>query len=159
MAWVSAIGGARWGVVVGGAGGYVTGSPDLIELLLPRSRPGLFSNALPATVACSAGKAIDLLMQEESHINRLRHNISALRVGLTDLGFELGDSPTAILPIHIGDEAEAIRASERLLEMGVWVVAFGFPVVPKGKARLRVQVSAALEPEHIERVLDAFSKL
>jgi glycine C-acetyltransferase len=143
----------------GAAGGYVTGSPDLIELLVQRSRPGLFSNALPATVACSAGKAIEILRRDDSRMVRLRNNIAALREGLTGLGFTLGDSPTAILPIHIGDEAEAIRASERLLENGVWVVAFGFPVVPKGKARLRVQVSAALEPEHIEQVLAAFAKL
>jgi glycine C-acetyltransferase len=69
------------------------------------------------------------------------------------------DSPSAIIPIMIGDEAEAIRKSERLLELGVWVVAFGFPVVPRGEARLRVQVSAALEDGHLDKVLDAFSKL
>jgi len=143
----------------GGAGGYVAGSRNLIELLIQRSRPSLFSNALPPTVACSARKAIQVMRRDTTLIDRLRSNIAAIRTGLADLGFECQESPTAIIPIHIGDEADAIRKSERLLELGVWVVAFGFPVVPKGKARLRVQVSAALTDEHIEKILAAFAKL
>ncbi len=143
----------------GAAGGYVAGSRDLIDLLVQHSRPSLFSNALPPTVACSARKAIQLLQRDTVLMDRLRNNIERIRTGLTDRGFECQDSPTAIIPIMIGDEAEAIRKSERLLELGVWVVAFGFPVVPKGKARLRVQVSAALTDEHIEKVLDAFGSL
>ena len=143
----------------GGAGGYVAGRQDVIDLLIQRSRPSLFSNALPPTVACSADKALELLMRDDELIGRLRANIRALRDGLGRLGFACTDSPSAIIPIHIGDEAEAIRASERLLELGVWVVAFGYPVVPKGTARLRIQASAALAPEHIQQALDAFSKL
>jgi len=143
----------------GAAGGYVAGTRDLIDLLIQRSRPALFSNALPPMVACGADRAIQLLQNDDHLMRRLRGNLQTLRDGLAGLGFECTKSPSAILPIHIGDEAEAIRASERLLELGVWVVAFGYPVVPKGKARLRVQVSAALEPPHLEKVLDAFSKL
>ena len=143
----------------GAAGGYVAGTRDLADLLIQRSRPSLFSNALPATVACSARKAVEIVVRDTTQIDRLRSNIRRIRDGLGSLGFECGDSPTAIVPIHVGDEAEAIRQSERLLELGVWVVAFGYPVVPKGKARLRVQVSAVLEDEHIERVLDAFGRL
>lgn len=143
----------------GAAGGYVAGSRDLIDLLIQHSRPSLFSNALPPTVACSARTAIQLLQRDTVLMDRLRNNIERIRTGLADRGFECQDSPTAIIPIMIGDEAEAIRKSERLLEQGVWVVAFGFPVVPRGKARLRVQVSAALSDEHIEKVLDAFGSL
>ena len=143
----------------GAAGGYVAGKQHLIDLLVQHSRPSLFSNALPPTVACSAKKAIEIVQRDTSRVDKLRGNIKLIREGLARLGFDCKDSPTAIVPIMIGDEAEAIKKSERLLQLGVWVVAFGFPVVPKGKARLRVQVSAALEKEHIERVLDAFSKL
>ncbi|MBL7077800.1 MAG: glycine C-acetyltransferase [Kiritimatiellae bacterium] len=143
----------------GAAGGYVAGSRDLVDLLVQRSRPSLFSNALPPTVAYSARQAIQLLQRDTVLMDRLRANIARIRTGLADLGFECQDSPTAIIPIMIGDEAEAIRKSERLLELGVWVVAFGYPVVPKGKARLRVQVSAALTDEHVDRVLEAFGTL
>lgn len=128
-------------------------------MLVQRSRPSLFSNALPATVACSAKAAIDTLNNDHAIISRLRANVSSIRAGLKNLGFECPDSPTAIVPIMIGDTAEAIAQSQRLFELGVWVVGFGFPVVPEGEARLRVQVSAALENEHIERVLDAFARL
>jgi glycine C-acetyltransferase len=143
----------------GAAGGYVAARREVTDLLSQRSRPALFSNALPAPVACGAQRAIEILQRDTQLVDRLRANIRRVRTGLLDLGFACQDSPTAILPIHIGDEAEAIRKSERLLELGVWVVAFGFPVVPRGKARLRVQVSAALEDEHMDRVLDAFGKL
>ncbi len=143
----------------GAAGGYIAGSQDLIELLIQKSRTSLFSNALPPVTACSAHKAIELLERDNTLINRLHTNIAKIRQGLAKLGFECQDSPTAIIPIMIGDEAEAIRKSERLLELGIWVVAFGFPVVPKGKARLRVQVSAALTDAHIESILRAFAKL
>ena len=143
----------------GAAGGYVAGSRDLIEHLIQKSRTSLFSNALPPATACSARQAIELLQRDTLLIECLRANISSIRQGLAKHGFECQDSPTAIIPIMIGDEAEAIRKSERLLELGVWVVAFGYPVVPKGKARLRVQVSAALTDEHIEQILNAFAKL
>lgn len=143
----------------GAAGGYVAASQRFIELLVQRSRTSLFSNALPVPVACGASTAIDLIQRDTTLIDRLRSNTERIRSGLTKLGFQVQDSPSAIVPIMIGDEAEAIRKSERLLELGIWCVAFGFPVVPKGEARLRVQVSAALEDEHIERILHAFSNL
>lgn len=143
----------------GAAGGFVAGSQRLIDLLIQRSRPSLFSNALPATVACSANRAIGVLREEPQLVEKLRANVRRVRDGLGKLGFECGESPSAIIPIMIGDTAEAIRKSNRLLELGVWVVAFGYPVVPQGKARLRVQVSAALTADHIEKALDAFAKL
>ena len=143
----------------GAAGGYIAAGKHVIELLEQRARPGLFSNALPATVACSARKAIEIVEREPQRVARLHENVVRIRAGLSNLGFELHDSPTAIIPIMIGDEAAAIEKSRRLMELGVMVIGFGFPVVPKGQARLRVQVSAALTDEHIERALDAFAKL
>jgi len=143
----------------GAAGGYVAASQAFIDLLVQRSRTSLFSNALPVPVACGAAAAIDVMERDTTLVDRLHSSTRRLREGFRDLGFEVQDSPSAIIPIMIGDEAEAIRKSERLLELGVWVVAFGFPVVPRGEARLRVQVSAALEDGHLDKVLDAFSKL
>jgi len=143
----------------GAAGGYVAAKPDVIDLLVQRSRPSLFSNALPATVAFSARKAIEVAEREPQRVARLHQNVATMRAGLTKLGFDLHDSPTAIIPIMIGETAAAIAKSKRLLELGVMVIGFGFPVVPQGQARLRVQVSAALEEEHLERALDAFRQL
>jgi glycine C-acetyltransferase len=143
----------------GAAGGYIAASSKAIEVLEQHSRPSLFSNALPATVAYSAGKAIELVDNDPGIVKRLHHNVAVFRQGLADLGFDCTPSPTAIIPIMIGDEAEAIRKSKRLFELGVMVIGFGYPVVPKGEARLRVQISAALEPDHIERAMDAFAKL
>jgi glycine C-acetyltransferase len=143
----------------GAAGGYVAASQQVTELLEQRARPSLFSNALPATVAFSARKAIEIVEREPQRVARLHGNVAQMRDGLAKLGFECPPSPTAIVPIMIGDEAEAIRKSGRLMELGVMVIGFGFPVVPKGEARLRVQVSAALEPSHICQALDAFAKL
>ena len=143
----------------GAAGGYVAAQPHVIELLQQRGRPSLFSNAVPATVACSARQAIEIVEREPQRVTKLHANVRVLRDGFKKLGFDCHDAPTAIIPLMIGDEAEAIRKSKRLLELGVMVIGFGFPVVPKGTARLRVQVSAALEPQHLEQVLAAFAKL
>ena len=143
----------------GAAGGFVAGQQRVIDLLIQRSRPSLFSNALPATVAYSAAKAIEITTREPQRVARLHANVARVRGGLKKLGFDCEESPSAIIPILIGDTADAIRKSERLLELGVWVVAFGFPVVPQGKARLRVQVSAALGDDHIDSALAAFARL
>jgi len=143
----------------GAAGGYIAASAKAVQVLEQRARPSLFSNALPATVAYSAGKAIELVENDPGIVARLHDNVRNIRDGLTGLGYDLTDSPTAIIPIMIGDEAEAIRKSKRLFELGVMVIGFGFPVVPKGEARLRVQVSAALTDDHIQAALDAFAKL
>jgi glycine C-acetyltransferase len=143
----------------GAAGGYVAASRDAISTLEQKARPSLFSNALPATVAYSAGKAIDLVDQDPGIVARLHTNVKKIRDGLAKRGFDCTPSPTAIIPIMIGDEAEAIKKSARLFEMGVMVIGFGFPVVPRGEARLRVQVSAALTDDHIQQALDAFARL
>lgn len=143
----------------GAAGGYIAASQDAIRVLEQRGRTSLFSNALPATVAYSAHKAIEVVENDPGIVKRLHDNVATIRKGLGDLGFDCAPSPTAIIPIMIGDEAEAIRQSKKLFEMGVMVIGFGFPVVPKGEARLRIQVSAALTDAHIQQALDAFAKL
>ncbi len=143
----------------GAAGGYVVGSRAAIELLLQRGRPTLFSNALPATVACSAHKAIEVLMREPQRVDKLRANVDYARKGIRDAGFEVLESPTAICPIIVHDTARAIAMSKRLLELGVFVIGFGYPVVPEGHARLRCQVSAAHEREHLDAFAGALRQL
>lgn len=143
----------------GAAGGYVAASGDIIDVLRQRGRPSLFSNALPVPVACGARKAIDVLLSEPERLARLRTNVETLRDGLSALGYDCRPSPSAIIPIIVGETADAIAKSAQLLELGVMVIGFGYPVVPKGEARLRLQVSAALEADHIDRALAAFAQL
>lgn len=143
----------------GAAGGYVAGGKRGIELLVQRGRPTLFSNALPVSVACSANKAIEILAREPQRVARLRENVQYARRGIKAAGFDILDSPTAICPIIVHDTAKAIAMSKRLLELGVFVIGFGYPVVPEGHARLRVQISAAHEREHIDRLIAALKKL
>jgi glycine C-acetyltransferase len=143
----------------GAAGGYVAASAELIELLLQRARPSLFSNALPTTVARSARRAIEILNDEPGRVERLRKNASRIREGLRGLGYAIEDTPSAIVPIILGDAVEVDRASKKLLDEGVLVVGFSYPVVPVGRARLRVQASAGLTDAHIDQVLAAFGAL
>jgi glycine C-acetyltransferase len=143
----------------GAAGGYVAASDEVCDLLQQRSRPQLFSNALPPTVACSALRAIELMLEEPDLLARLRENTTAFRAMLVDAGYRPLEGESAIIPIIVGETADAIALSQRLLEDGVFVTGFGFPVVPEGTARIRVQMSAALEPEHLERAIDAFRRV
>jgi glycine C-acetyltransferase len=143
----------------GAAGGYVASSEEVCDLLAQRSRPQLFSNALPPTVACSALKAVELMLERPELLARLRENTRVFRELLVEAGYEPLDGEAAIVPIIIGDTADAIALSERLLDEGVFVTGFGFPVVPEGTARIRVQMSAALEPEHLERAIEAFRRV
>ncbi|HED53295.1 MAG TPA: aminotransferase class I/II-fold pyridoxal phosphate-dependent enzyme [Phycisphaerales bacterium] len=143
----------------GGAGGFIAGPKRGTELVIQRGRPTLFSNALPVTVACSANKAIEILMREPERVKKLRDNTAYARKKITEAGFEVIDSPTAICPIIVGDTAKAISMSKRLLELGVFVIGFGFPVVPEGTARLRIQLSAAHEKAHIDELVGALKKL
>jgi glycine C-acetyltransferase len=143
----------------GAAGGYIVGSREGIDLLLQRGRPTLFSNALPATVACSADKAIEILMREPQRVAKLRDNVAYARAAIRAAGFEVLESPTAICPIIVHDTAKAIAMSKRLLELGVYVIGFGFPVVPEGHARLRVQISAGHEKRHLDALGAALGRL
>jgi glycine C-acetyltransferase len=143
----------------GAAGGYVASSVEVCDLLAQRSRPQLFSNALPPTVACSALRAVQVMLEQPALLARLRENTRVFREMLAEAGYAPLEGEAAIIPIIIGDTAEAIALSQRLLDEGVFVTGFGFPVVPEGTARIRVQMSAALEPEHLERAIEAFRRV
>jgi glycine C-acetyltransferase len=143
----------------GAAGGFVAASEEVCEILAQRSRPQLFSNALPPTVACSALEAVRVLRREPELVDKLHRQTEEFRGRLREIGFKPLDGEGAIVPIIVGETAFAIRFSERLLEEGVFVTGFGFPVVPEGTARVRVQMSAAIEETHIERALEAFAKV
>jgi len=143
----------------GAAGGFVAGSKALIDTLVQRSRTQLFSNALPATVAASALKAIELLESQPQLVERQRENTAYFRAGLQRLGFKPLDGPSAIVPIIVGDTAFAIAMSDRLLQEGVFVTGFGYPVVPEGTARVRVQISSALTRDELDRALAAFENV
>jgi glycine C-acetyltransferase len=140
----------------GAAGGYVASTEEVCDLLAQRSRPQLFSNALPPTVACSARAAVHTLRTRPDLVSRLHENTRWFRSALADAGFSPLPGEAAIIPIIVGETARAIELSERLLDRGVFVTGFGYPVVPEGTARIRVQMSAALEPIHLERALAAF---
>ena len=143
----------------GAAGGYVAASEEVCDVLAQRSRPQLFSNALPPTVACSALRSIELMLEQPELLARLRENTRVFRELLTEAGYAPLDGEAAIVPIIIGETSEAMALSARLLDEGVFVTGFGFPVVPEGTARVRVQMSAALEPEHLERAIEAFRRV
>ncbi|MCC6969630.1 MAG: aminotransferase class I/II-fold pyridoxal phosphate-dependent enzyme [Phycisphaerales bacterium] len=143
----------------GAAGGFVAGERDMVELMVQRGRPTLFSNALPVSVACSASKAIEIVMREPQRVQKLKDNVKYARTKIREAGFDVLESPTAICPIIVHDTAKAIAMSKRLLELGVFVIGFGYPVVPEGHARLRVQISAAHETSHIDALIGALKKL
>ncbi|MGZ3499207.1 MAG: glycine C-acetyltransferase [Vulcanimicrobiaceae bacterium] len=143
----------------GAAGGFVAGSAALIDTLIQKSRPQLFSNALPATIASSALAAIDYLDAHPEVVDRLRENVAYFRDGLKRLGFNPLEGPSAIIPIIVGETAFAMAMSDKLLKHGVFVTGFGFPVVPEGTARIRVQMSAALTKDEMDRALAAFESV
>jgi glycine C-acetyltransferase len=140
----------------GAAGGFVAGSAALIDTLIQRSRPQLFSNALPATVACSSLAAIEYLDGHPELVRTLREKTGYFRDGLKRIGYAPLESESAIVPIIVGETAFAITISDKLLKAGVFVTGFGFPVVPEGTARIRVQISAALTKGEMDRALAAF---
>jgi glycine C-acetyltransferase len=143
----------------GAAGGFVAASEEVCDILAQRSRPQLFSNALPPTVACSALEAVRVLRREPELVAKLHRQTAHFRDRLREIGFEPLDGDAAIVPIIVGETAFAIRFSERLLEEGVFVTGFGYPVVPEGTARIRVQMSAAIDEKHMNRALTAFEKV
>jgi len=143
----------------GAAGGFVAGSRALVDTLIQRSRPQLFSNALPATVACSSLAAIEYLDAHPELVARLRENTRYFRDALRRIGYNPLEGESAIVPIIVGETAFAIALSDKLLRAGVFVTGFGFPVVPEGTARIRVQISAALTHEEMDRALEAFERV
>ena len=143
----------------GGSGGYVAARREVIEWLRQRSRPYLFSNSIPPVVACASLAVLDLLEDSPQLRAQLFANAQQFRAGLAQLGFDLKAGEHPIIPVMLGDAALAGRMAERLLEEGVYVVGFSYPVVPKGQARIRTQMSAALTREQLTRALAAFHKV
>jgi glycine C-acetyltransferase len=143
----------------GAAGGFVAGSASLIDTLIQKSRTQLFSNALPPTVACSAMAAIEELETHPELLAKQRENIAYFRRGLKALGYKPLEGESAIIPIIVGETAFAIKMSDLLLKEGVFVTGFGYPVVPEGTARIRVQMSAALDQEELDKALAAFDRV
>jgi glycine C-acetyltransferase len=145
------------GKALGGAsGGYTSGRGDLVELLRQRSRPYLFSNTIAPPVVSASLRVLDMLEERPELRDRLFANTRLFRERMTAAGFDVlpGDHP--IVPVMYGDAARAVAAAARLLELGIYVVAFSFPVVPRGQARIRVQLSAAHSTEDVERAVAAF---
>lgn len=144
------------GKALGGShGGFTTGPKVLVEYLRQKSRPYLFSNTLPPAVVMGSLAALDLLEKDNTLVTRLRENTTWFREQLTANGVTIREGIHPIVPILIGDTAKAIAMSAELLDRGVYVSGFGFPVVPQGKARLRCQISAAHTREHLDRAISA----
>ncbi|KOG46914.1 glycine C-acetyltransferase [Streptomyces decoyicus] len=145
------------GKALGGAsGGYVAARAEIVALLRQRSRPYLFSNSLAPVIAAASLKVLDLLESAGDLRERLNANTALFRSRMTEEGFDILPGEHAIAPVMIGDAAEAARMAELLLERGVYVIGFSYPVVPQGQARIRVQLSAAHSTEDVHRAVDAF---
>lgn len=148
------------GKALGGAcGGYVAASKTVCDYLVQKSRPQLFSNALPPSVCYGSMAAIDVLMSEPERLTKLRRNTSYFRDELNSMGFQTIAGYTPIVPIIVGETPTAYAMQKALLEEGLYVSGFGYPVVPKGAARLRAQISAAHEQADIDEALAAFKKV
>ena len=143
----------------GAAGGFVAGSAALCDTLIQGSRPQLFSNALPPTVACSALEAVRVIEAQPERVTRLHENADWFRRAITEAGFSPLAGETPIVPIIVGETSTAIAMSQALLNEGVFVTGFGFPVVPKGEARVRCQVSSAHTRDDLEFAVRAFVKV
>ncbi len=143
----------------GAAGGFTASSAALCDYLTQRSRPQLFSNALPPTVAGSALAAVKFVEAHPERVTRLHENARYFRAALAEAGFKPLSGDTPIIPVILGETARAIRMSEMLLDEGVFVTGFGYPVVPQGHARVRCQVSASHTREHLDQALAAFKKV
>jgi len=143
----------------GASGGFTSGRAEIIELLRQRSRPYLFSNSLPPAITAAALQALKLAAQGEALRTTLRENVAFVRSKLAALGFTIvpGDHP--IIPVMLGEATLATRMADRLLEEGIYVIGFSYPVVPKGQARIRVQMSAAHTREQLEQAVSAFAKV
>lgn len=140
----------------GSAGGFVAGSEALCDILTQRSRPQLFSNALPPTVAASSLAAIEQIESRPELVKKLKENADYFRGSITEAGFKPMPGDTPIIPIVVGETSAAIQMSDMLLNEGVFVTGFGFPVVPQGEARVRCQISAAHTKEDLDFAISAF---
>ena len=148
------------GKALGGAmGGYTTGKKEIIELLRQRSRPYLFSNSLAPAIVGASIKVFEMLENDTTLRDRLQENTKYFKKGLQNLGFDIIDGDSAIVPVMLYDAKLSQQMADLLLEEGIYVIGFFFPVVPKGKARIRVQLSAAHTKTHLDKALSAFNKI
>lgn len=149
-----------FGKALGGAsGGYTSGKKEIIEWLRQRSRPYLFSNTLAPSIAAASIAAIDLILKMPERLEKLRDNAKYFREKMTALGFDLIPGEHPIIPVMIYDAVLAKKLADRLLEEGLYVIAFSYPVVPQGKARIRTQMSAAHDKAHLDHAIAAFEKV
>jgi len=145
---------------LGGAmGGYTTGRKEIIEILRQRSRPYLFSNSLAPTIVGASNAVFDMLNETTELRDRLEDNINYFKKEIKAAGFDIKDGDSAIVPIMVYDAALSQKFANKLLEEGIYVIGFFYPVVPKGQARIRVQLSAAHTQEHLEKAVAAFTKV
>ncbi|MBU1149198.1 aminotransferase class I/II-fold pyridoxal phosphate-dependent enzyme, partial [Patescibacteria group bacterium] len=148
------------GKALGGAsGGFTACRQEIADLLRQRSRPYLFSNTLAPVIACGSIKAIELIQQSKELLANIKENTSYFRQKMTDAGFAIREGTHPIVPIMLGEAKLAVDISNDLLAEGIYVVGFSFPVVPKGKARIRVQISAAHSRDDLDKAISAFSKI
>lgn len=148
------------GKALGGAmGGYTTGKKEIIEMLRQRSRPYLFSNSLAPAIVGASIKVFEMLEKDDSLRNKLKENTRYFKKGIKDAGFDIIDGDAAIVPVMLYDAKLSQNMADRLLEEGIYVIGFFYPVVPKGKARIRVQLSAAHEKDHLDAAIAAFTKV
>lgn len=143
----------------GGAGGFTAGSKELIEYLRQRSRPYLFSNSVPPPLVMAARKALQMVELGQERRARLHDNAKRLRAGLEEAGFTLKPGQHPIVPVMLGEGALAAKMADLLLQKGIYVIGFSFPVVPRGQARIRLQLSAAHTAEQLELALKSFTQV
>src|SRR5882762_935089 len=156
MGRIDAISGTLGKALGGASGGYVSGRKELVAMLRQRSRPYLFSNSVPPPIAAASLKVLELIRTAGELRHRLRDNTAFFRQEMTQAGFDILPGEHPIVPVMVGDAALAARMAQLMLERGVYVVGFSYPVVPKGQARIRTQVSAAHSKSDLERAVKAF---
>ena len=145
------------GKALGGAmGGFTTGRSELISMLRQRSRPYLFSNSLAPSIVGASIAVLDLISSSTILRDKLQRNVTHFKNGIKSAGFDLKDGESAIVPVMLYDAELSQKFADALLKKGIYVIGFFFPVVPKGQARIRVQLSAAHEPEHIDKCIASF---
>lgn len=148
------------GKALGGAsGGYTSGRKEIIDMLRQKSRPNLFSNSIAPPIAAASIKAIELIEKSGDALKKLKENTQLFRTEMTAAGFDILPGEHPIAPVMLGDAVVAAEMAERLLAKGIYVIAFSFPVVPRGQARIRTQISAAHSTEDIKKAIQAFKEV
>jgi len=148
------------GKALGGAmGGYTTGKKEIIEMLRQRSRPYLFSNSLAPAIVGASIKVFEMLDKDTSLRDKLQNNTEYFKKGMKEAGFDIIDGDSAIVPVMLYDAKLSQKMADMLLDEGIYVIGFFYPVVPKDKARIRVQLSAAHDKQHLNHAINAFIKV